>query len=168
MADKSERSNESVEMTLEEMKKLLTEKAKKDGEISMKEISDKLELQKLRNKIDNYDKLKNELESKIKVLESVVKDKQIVDLTEIEKLLSIATEEYKELDKIYTDMNATLVKLKDSTNNIKRYINDNKQVENEYTIIKMLSDTANGTLVGKKKITFENYVQSYFMNTVLV
>ncbi len=49
MADKSERSNESVEMTLEEMKKLLTEKAKKDGEISMKEISDKLALYEIEN-----------------------------------------------------------------------------------------------------------------------
>jgi RNA polymerase primary sigma factor len=49
MADKSERSNESVEMTLEEMKKLLTEKAKRDGEISMKEISDKLALYEIEN-----------------------------------------------------------------------------------------------------------------------
>ena len=32
----------------------------------------------------------------------------------------------------------------------------------------MLSDTANGVLVGKKKITFESYVQSYFMNNILI
>jgi RNA polymerase primary sigma factor len=49
MADKSERSNETVEITLEEMKKLLTEKAKKDGEISMKEISDKLSVYEMEN-----------------------------------------------------------------------------------------------------------------------
>lgn len=43
MADKSERSNEAVnELTLEEVKKLLKAKAKQVGEISMKEISDKL------------------------------------------------------------------------------------------------------------------------------
>ena len=129
---------------------------------------DRFELQLLRNKIENYTKTKNELESKIKVLEPEVKDKQIIDSSELEKQLTNTKEEYLQLDRIYTDTNAILVKLKDSTNNIKRYIDDNKKVESEYTIIKVLSDTANGTLTGKKKITFENYVQSYFMNTVLV
>ena len=129
---------------------------------------DKLDLQVLRSKIDYYDKTKSELESTIKLLEVDVKDKKIVDLTEMEKILNSVLEEYKTLDKMYTDMNAILVKLKDSCENIKRYINDNKKVESEYTIIKILSDTANGTLTGKKKITFENYVQSYFMSTMLV
>lgn len=43
MADKSERSKDmEVEISLEEAKKLLQQKAKKDGEMSMKEIADKL------------------------------------------------------------------------------------------------------------------------------
>ncbi|MGM9950609.1 MAG: RNA polymerase sigma factor RpoD [Lysinibacillus sp.] len=43
MADKSERSKETGnELTLDEVKTLLKSKAKQDGEISMKEISDKL------------------------------------------------------------------------------------------------------------------------------
>ncbi len=43
MADKSERSKETGnELTLDEVKTLLKAKAKQDGEISMKEISDKL------------------------------------------------------------------------------------------------------------------------------
>jgi len=129
---------------------------------------DRFDLQLLRNKIENYTKTKNELESIIKVLEPEIKDKQIVDLTELEKQLTNTKEEYLQLDKIYTDTNAMLVKLRDSSNNIKRYIDDNKKVESEYAIIKVLSDTANGALTAKKKITFENFVQSYFMNTVLV
>ena len=43
MADKSERSKGTGnELTLDEVKALLKTKAKQDGEISMKEISDKL------------------------------------------------------------------------------------------------------------------------------
>lgn len=43
MADKSERSKEvEVEITLDEAKKLIQEKAKSEGEISMKEIAEKL------------------------------------------------------------------------------------------------------------------------------
>lgn len=42
MADKSERSNDALEITLEEMKKKITAQAKQSGEISMSEISEKL------------------------------------------------------------------------------------------------------------------------------
>ena len=52
--------------------------------------------------------------------------------------------------------------------NIEKYLEDNKKIQSEFDIIKVLSDTANGSLTGKQRITFENYVQSYFMQTVLV
>ena len=128
---------------------------------------EKQELNILKNKIENYNKTKQELESIIKTLEDV-KDKENIDITDKEQKLNILIEEYKKLDKTYTDMNAIILKVTDSTKNIKNYINDNKKIEKEYAIIKILSDTANGTLSGKKKITFENYVQAYFMNTVLI
>lgn len=151
---------------------VLLEKVYSDNNTSYEDYCsrklDKLNLQLLRSKIENFDKTKSELESTIKLLEVEVKDKSITDISDMEKLLSDVFEEYKSLDKMYTDMNAILVKLKDSCENIKRYINDNKTIEKEYNIIKILSDTSNGTLTGKKKITFENYVQSYFMSTMLV
>ncbi|MCT6817678.1 MAG: RNA polymerase sigma factor RpoD, partial [Lysinibacillus fusiformis] len=50
MADKSERSKEiEVEITLDDAKKFLQEKAKTEGEISMKEISEKLTPYELEN-----------------------------------------------------------------------------------------------------------------------
>ncbi len=45
---------------------------------------------------------------------------------------------------------------------------NSKEIQKEYDVIKILSDTANGALVGKQRITFENYVQSYFMQSVLI
>ena len=151
---------------------ILLEKVYSDNNTSYEDYwsrkLDKLNLQLLRSKIEAFDKTKSELESTIKLLEGEVKDKKIVDISEMEKLLSNVFEEYKTLDKMYTDMNAILVKLKDACENIKSYINDSKKIEKEYNIIKVLSDTSNGTLTGKKKITFENYVQSYFMSTMLV
>ena len=129
---------------------------------------DKVELNILKNKIDDYNKTKQELESVIKTLEEDVLGKENIDLTDKEIKLNILNDEYKELDKLYTDMNAVILKLTDSTKNIKEYIGFSKKIENEFFIVKMLSDTANGVLSGKKKITFENYVQAYFMNSVLV
>ena len=129
---------------------------------------DKNTLSLLRIKLENFDYRKKELESIIKLLEQDVKDKKIIDLSEIEKQLIIIDEEYKNLDDTYTKLNATLEKLKASTKNIEKFLEDNKKVQKEYDVVKVLSDTANGALTGKQRITFENYVQSYFMQTVLV
>lgn len=129
---------------------------------------DKIELYDLKVKINNYDSTKNNLESTIKLLEKEVKDKKIVDVSEKEKQLNLVNEEYKELDDTYTRLNASLEKIKSSTKNIEMFLKDSKNVQEEYNVIKVLSDTASGMLTGKKRITFESYVQSYFMESVLV
>ena len=129
---------------------------------------DKYELNSLKNKIDNYDSCKKEYELTIKLLESEVRGKKVIDVKEKESQLNELIELYSKYDNLYTSLNATLEKLKLSTSNIKDYLKDNKEVQDEYNVIKLLSDTANGTLTGKQRITFENYVQSYFMQSVLV
>lgn len=129
---------------------------------------DKYELNSLKSKIDNYDSCKKEYESTIKLLEPEVSGKKVIDVKEKESQLNELIELYSKYDNLYTSLNATLEKLKLSTSNIKDYLKDNKEVQDEYNVIKLLSDTANGTLTGKQRITFENYVQSYFMQSVLV
>lgn len=129
---------------------------------------DKYESNSLKSKIDNYDSCKKEYESTIKLLEPEVSGKKVIDVKEKENQLNELIELYSKNDNLYTSLNATLEKLKSSTSNIKNYLKDNKQVQDEYNVIKLLSDTANGTLTGKQRITFENYVQSYFMQSVLV
>lgn len=129
---------------------------------------DKYELSELKIKIESFDNTKKDLESTIKLLEQGVRDKKVVDVSEKEKQLTKITEQYKTLDDMYTKLNAALEKLKSSTTNIEKYLEDNKNIQNEYDVIKVLSDTANGSLTGRQRITFENYVQSYFMQTVLV
>ena len=128
---------------------------------------DKYELSELKLKIEYFDNSKKEAESTIKLLDDV-KDKKIVDVKEKEKQLTIINDEYKELDDMYTILNSRLEKLKSSTINIKKYLEESKMIQSEYDIIRVLSDTANGSLTGKQRITFENYVQSYFMKSVLV
>lgn len=129
---------------------------------------DKDDLYELKTKIEIFDNTKNDLESTIKLLEQDVKGKKVVDVSEKEEQLAVINEEYKNLDEIYTKLNASLEILKSSTANIEKYLEDNKKIQSEYDVIKVLSDTANGSLTGKQRITFENYVQSYFMKTVLV
>lgn len=129
---------------------------------------DRHNLTELKSKIECFDNTKKDLESTIKLLEQDVKDKKVVDVSEKEKQLAIINEEFKNLDGMYTKLNATLEKLKASTSNIEKYLEENKKIQSEYNVIKVLSDTANGSLTGKQRITFENYVQSYFMQSVLI
>ena len=129
---------------------------------------DRYDLSELKSKIEKFDNTKIDLESTIKILEKEVKDKKVVDVSEKEKQLATINEEYKNLDDMYTKLNASLEKLKSSTSKIEKYLEENKKIQNEYDVIKVLSDTANGSLTGKQRITFENYVQSYFMQAVLV
>lgn len=129
---------------------------------------DKYDLSKLKLKIESFDITKKDLESIINLLEQDVKGKEVVDVSEKEKQLILINEEYKALDDMYTRLNAMLEKLKLSTSNIERFLDDNKKIQSEYDVVKVLSDTANGSLVGRQRITFENYVQSYFMQTVLI
>lgn len=134
----------------------------------LKNKLEKYELLTLKDKIDNYESSKKEQESTIKLLEQEVKGKSIVDISEKEKQLRILFNKYQEYDNKYTSLNANLEKLKSSTNNIKNYINDNSYLQEKYNIVKILSDTASGNLIGKQRITFENYVQSYYMQSVLI
>ncbi len=129
---------------------------------------DRYDLSELKSKIESFDSTKKDLESIIKLLEQEVKNKKVVDVSEKEKQLTSINEEYKTLDDMYTQLNVSLDNLKRSTLNIEKYLEEYKNIQSEYDVIKLLSDTANGSLTGKQRITFENYVQSYFMQTVLV
>lgn len=129
---------------------------------------DKYALLELKNKLEKFDDDKKTFESTIKLLEPYVKDKKIVDVALKEKQLDTINEDYKKLDDTYTKLNALLEKLKSSASNIEKYLEDYKIIQDKYAIIKVLNDTANGSLTNKQKITFENYVQAYFMQTVLI
>lgn len=129
---------------------------------------DKEALSELKFKIEDFDNKRKKLEMTIKLLEENVKSKKIVPIDELENELNMFSSEYQKLDDKYTELNVSLGKLTLSASNINNYLNDSKVIQNEYNTIKILSDTANGLLVGHQKITFENYVQSYYMQSVLI
>ena len=128
---------------------------------------DEEELSKLKAKIDDFSENKTKFESIIEHLKEEVKDKEVVDVSEMEEQLKTVTEEYEKLDKVFLELSGTLKQLTTATEHIVEYIGSSNEVQAEFDVIKVLSDTANGSLTGKQKITFENYVQSYLMEKVL-
>ena len=51
--------------------------------------------------------------------------------------------------------------------NIVEQYNKNIDINKNYSMYKILSDTANGTISGKSKILFEQYVQSTYFNEII-
>ncbi len=134
------------------------EKLYKDNDTDYEDyISKKLDeddLSKLKKKIEDFDENKTKYESIINHLEEEVKDKEVVDVSEMEKAYNSVEEEYKKLDAIFLELSATLKQLTTATEHIVEYIESSKEIQSQFEVIKVLSDTANGSLIGKQRITF--------------
>ena len=158
---------ESIKENNLQLERLYKENNTNEEDYMSKKL-DENALAELKLKLEDFNKKKTGFESTIELLKEEVKDKEITDVSEKEEQLAQVNNEFEELDKLYTDLSSTLDQLKTSNEHILEYMEGSKVIQEEYKIIKVLSDTANGSLSGKQKITFENYVQAYFMETVLV
>ena len=159
-----EKSIEDYNLELEKLYK----EHNTDEEDYMSKKLDENDLSKLKSKIDDFDRKKTEFKSTIELLKEEVKDKEIVDVSEKEEQLTQVNNEFEELDKLHTGLSSTLEQLKTSTDHIIEYMEESKVIQNEFDVIKVLSDTATGDLNQKQKITFESFVQGHLMKTVLV
>ena len=155
--------------------KNLTEKLNKyllENKTTLKEYEDKKiekdELLLLESKIKKYEQNKVEYETMITALKEEVEGKKEEKIDDKKLELENLGKKYQELDYEYVKRSNELTKIKEIKENIEKYYKEYQQALEEYSMIKMLSDTANGKLVGKQKITFENYVQSYYLTNVLV
>ena len=70
------------------------------------------------------------------------------------------TEEQKEI-------HARIKANKETEQNISAKAEEMAEIENNYSWVKALSDTANGTLSGKEKIMLETYIQTTYLDSIL-
>ena len=163
----------TLTVQIKEIKKSLEFESEVDAK---KKINELKELQNLlKEKLENLEKIYNEALTSFnqtigqkKELENSLKNKEVID---IEKLNATKTQLDEEINKL--NQNRTLIYSRHQTNStaLKNLKHSKKELEasdEKRNVLQNLSDTANGCLDNKLKLTFENFVLGKYFKQILV
>lgn len=126
------------------------------------------DIKKITQTIDDFNVSVKANQIRILELESIVKGKQKENLEELSSLILKQQEMYDEEQSLYISTIAP--RLKRNQEIYDKLKNAAKEIEKEMQHQAELDDlykTANGTLVGKRKIAFEQYVQATYFDNVI-
>ena len=126
------------------------------------------ELNKLEEVISKYNTSIFELKSKISSLEEFLVNKNKVDITNLSDKKNILEDKINKLDVTLKELHSKLFNNLKIFDNIKNVYKSSVNLENEVMVLKDLSDTANGSIVGKNKLEFEQFVQSSYFDMVVM
>jgi len=129
---------------------------------------DKLELKTIELEVNNYYNNLTEVKGKINTLEGIINGRESISLEELNLKLKDVNYKIDELNSSLKTISSKLTNNKKVYNNLKVVSEKATKLEREVMIYKDLSDTANGTITGKSKLEFEQYVQASYFDRVLV
>ena len=107
------------------------------------------------------------LRSAIETLKSQIGSMQETSEGEIQEKITVLSEEKKEWNEKYSRQYADLENNRCIYNNVQKNQGKMAAAEQEYVWMRSLSDTAGGTLSGKRKIELETYVQMAYFDRIL-
>ena len=121
--------------------------------------------EEIKNYVKEYDENKAIVTNKIKELELVVKDKELVDLEEYNEKIRLAKETQELLNKETINLESLINSMDSQINDVKSNYDLMKDKIIEKNRLKKLCDIANGNLTSR--ITFEQYILSMYFEDVI-
>lgn len=131
-------------------------------------LLDKTELNTLQNELEMYQDLVKKTNQDMKRLEQETKDKEVTDISIIEKEKEALEEEKACIDAALEVIIARLGSNINTEKALNHALVQSESVQKDYLQISLLSRTANGELAGKQKLAFEQYVQAAYFNRILL
>lgn len=151
----------------EEFEHALREKGFSDKEAYLSARRDESILSDLEKKVSEYTSSHTSADTRLKQLMAQTMDKVLVDTQELQIRIEDLGEKKRDAER---KMNIHHFRADDNTAICKKIISDHKawnDVTAAYSMLKNLSDTANGSLNDKVKLTFERYIQMVYFDQVL-
>ena len=125
------------------------------------------ELDEAKNACEASQKLLEENKALMKASASLLQEAQDIHIeSEINRKQSFE-EEKKEAEEKKETIVRRINANEDAKKAIQERLSELNDIENQYTWIKSLSDTANGTLAGKEKIMLETYIQMTYFDRII-
>ena len=174
-----------TEARIEEICKNLEYKTYKDASKEQQRLSDEIdqmkfnkeEIEKKKKKVLKYREFisKRPLKKKENTLSSVTKqleeqkemNEEISDFRKFETKLHQMKKEIQKQNQNLEQLNQHISVNEQSIRFMDKKMEEYKEAEMNYTLLKDLSDTANGEQKGKTKISFERFVQSVYFDLIL-
>lgn len=157
---------EEEKLTKEDFAKQLEKQGFSSEKIFLESKIPDGKLETLKEKVEQYDKTLQEINTNITLLTERTKDKNSIDVTKYQKELEETQKEIQFLERedkeIYSQKQAN----EKAKNVVQRKYQELTENSQQYNILKSLYDTANGKL-SKKKIDFQTYIQRYYFNQVI-
>lgn len=130
-------------------------------------------LEKIQKEYDEAEKNRNilkesenNLKGQQKSLTEQIEKYEVFDLNQLENEKDELIKNKKEISNVNDIIKHRIALNQSSYNKLKEIISKLSEIEKEYTLVKSLSETANGSINGKAKISLETYVQMYFFDKI--
>ena len=173
-----------TEARIEEICKNLEYKTSKDAREEQQRLSDEInqmndnkeEIEKKKESVEIQGvQIKAAIEEKENTLSSVTKqleeqkemNEEISDFRKFETKLHQMKKEIQKQNQNLEQLNQHISVNEQSIKFMDKKMEEYKEAEMNYTLLKDLSDTANGEQKGKTKISFERFVQSVYFDLIL-
>ena len=165
-------TNEILSEKINTLKKNLTVENAEEAESKIKSITEKLTLMKknLEESEKEYSDCNSSvvaMEQTIKMLSKQLENTEKADVSQLQEAQTLLKQKKDELSLTVRTVMSRLDINKSMISRLETQTDTLRTLEDRYRWVKSLSDTANGNIAGKEKITLEAYVQAAYFERII-